>query len=655
MKALRDTIQQWLAQEWQALRAPILWMGIGVIIIVATISAQLPHQHVIDVGLEEGIGNADLPFLRDFNTAEESAFGNFRWSGGESKVILPTFGNRPTLIELRWLPLSESISAQAPTGVEVWSNQQLIAELPVSAVGSRQWLYIPAAGDGHLYLRLVSDVFQPAQDPRQLGLPLERIVIVIVPGGWVWPVLPPLLWWLGAIVLGWLILHRTLLRWAGYGLAIGVGVVSLALILDPARWAFGAEAAFIALALTYPLTLAVQAGLRALAIGEAGSSLSAIVAIAFATRIGGRFYPASMPGDIGFHTNRFHEALGGFITVISKNRGIDFPYPPGPYLLLAPARVLGFETPLLLQIGAALADSLSAILIYLIARRVLPSRPALLAAAIYVFTAATYLTTWWSFDTHIITQSLYLLLIWGVIRAWEEWQAGQCYREWTLGLAALSAMVFLGHFGFLISSGALLGMLLSIVWSAGWLGTPWARRICRPLTIAIAGGAIFAIVFFYSAYLPMFLAQLDTARSGGLTAVAGRPPISRAALWNTLWQAGLIAHYGFFPIPFAIGGLWLLYRRQGWQITTGLMGLSFVVALIFATLPFITQISNSPRYLMALGWVVATGCAAACDALWRRGWAGRLGVLGAGLLVMLNTLWYWLTPMLWRARPPEPF
>ncbi|MBO9316217.1 MAG: hypothetical protein J7456_10600, partial [Chloroflexus sp.] len=77
--------------------------------------------------------------------------------------------------------------------------------------------------------------------------------------------------------------------------------------------------------------------------------------------------------------------------------------------------------------------------------------------------------------------------------------------------------------------------------------------------------------------------------------------------------------------------------------------------LVFATLPFITQISNSPRYLMALGWVIAVGSAAASDALWHRGKIERLAIIGVGLLVLGNTLWYWLTPMLWRARPPEPF
>lgn len=653
---MQHALINFIAQEWRALRAPTLWLALGGLIAMALLSAQLPRQYIIDVGYEEGVGNADLPFLRDFNTAERGMYGSYRWSGSDSQLVLLGFGTRAAVMELRWLPIGEAIANVAPLTYQVWINDQLLAELPVWRSGSRQWLVVPPSAHGHLRIRLVSDTFQPPQDPRWLSLPLERIVIAAVPGGWAWPALDRLAWWAGTVVIGWLILARTLARRASWGLAIGIGVLSLAILLDPVRWAYGAEAAFAAVTLAYPLTIAVQAWLQRQPLPEgAGSALSAIVAIAFATRIGGRFYPASMPGDIGFHTNRFHEALGGLITIISKNRGIDFPYPPGPYLLLAPGRVVGIETPLLLQLGAALADSLSPIIVYFIARRVLPPKPALLAAGIYVFTAATYLVTWWSFDTHIITQALYLMLIWGVIRAWEDWQAGQYRHEWILGLAALSAMVFLGHFGFLLSSGALLGMLIAVVWAAGWLGAPWAQRVRWPLTIAIGSGAAFAVFFFYSAYLPMFLAQLETARTGGLTAVAGRAPISREVLWRALWQAGLIAHYGFLPIPFAIAGLWLMRRWQGWQITTGLMGLSFVIAIIFATLPFITQVSNSPRYLMALNWAVAVGAAAASDALWRRGWLGRLSVSGAGLLVLANTLWYWLTPMLWRARPPEPF
>lgn len=649
-------IMNFIAQEWRALRAPALWIALAGFVAAALLSAQLPRQYVIDVGYEEGVGNADLPFLRDFNTAEQGMYGTYRWSGGNSKIVLVGFGTRAAILQFRWLPIGDAIADLAPATYQVWSHDQLIAEVPVRRTTSRQWLLVPSATDGDLRIRLVSDGFQPPQDPRWLSLPLERIVIVATPSGWAWPAVDRLLWWAGAVVFGWLILARTLAQRARWGLAIGVGALCLAMALDPVRWAFGAEAAFAALALAYPLTIAIQGWLRGQVLPEGiGNALAAMVAIAFATRIGGRLYPASMPGDIGFHTNRFHEMLGGLITIVSKNRGIDFPYPPGPYLLLAPVRVLGIETPLLLQIGAALADSLSVVIVYFIARRVLSPRAALLAAGIYIFTAATYLTTWWSFDTHIITQALYLLLIWGVIRAWEDWQADQYHREWILGLTALSALVFLGHFGFLISSGALLGMLIAIVWVAGWRGAAWAQRVRWPLTIALGSGAAFAIIFFYSAYLPMFLAQLETARSGGLTAVAGRGPISREVLWRTLWQAGLIAHYGLLPVPFALAGLWLLWRWQGWQITTGLMGLSFIVAIIFAVLPFMTQISNSPRYLMALSWAIAVGTAAASEALWRRGWIGRASVIGVGIIVLLNTLWYWLTPMLWRARPPEPF
>lgn len=59
-----------IAQEWRALRAPALWLALAAVLAAALLSAQLPHQYVIDVGYEEGVGNADLPFLRDFNTAE---------------------------------------------------------------------------------------------------------------------------------------------------------------------------------------------------------------------------------------------------------------------------------------------------------------------------------------------------------------------------------------------------------------------------------------------------------------------------------------------------------------------------------------------------------------------------------------------------------
>jgi hypothetical protein len=86
MQNLFTAFYDWLQLEWCALRAPILWIAIGFLVTIATLSAQFPHQYVIDVGYEEGIGNADLPFLSNFNSPEESGNDRFRWTGGDSKI-----------------------------------------------------------------------------------------------------------------------------------------------------------------------------------------------------------------------------------------------------------------------------------------------------------------------------------------------------------------------------------------------------------------------------------------------------------------------------------------------------------------------------------------------------------------------------------------
>jgi hypothetical protein len=291
-------------------------------------------------------------------------------------------------------------------------------------------------------------------------------------------------------------------------------------------------------------------------------------------------------------------------------------------------------------------------------------RAALLAAAVYVFTAATFMTTWWSFDTHIYTQFFHLLTIAALCWAMEAWQGDDRRRRlaWGATVFVLLSLVFLGHFGFLINTALLVGLLTAITWLMSWRGAAWALAARWPLSLSLGGAVIFAGVFFYSAYIPLFLSQIETARAGGLSAVAGRAPVSRAVMWDTLWRVGLLTHFGLFPIPLALGGIWMLARSQPEsqglgqrRVVLALMLGSLAVGLCFAALPFITQATNSPRWLMFLAWVVALGTAMATEAIWRRGWAGRLAALAVGGVVLANTAWIWLAPMLWRIRPPEPF
>ena len=158
-----------------------------------------------------------------------------------------------------------------------------------------------------------------------------------------------------------------------------------------------------------------------------------IIVIVFATRYGGKIYPDSMPGDIGFHANRFAETVWGQVMLVSRNRGVDFPYPPAFYLILAPFTLLDIDRRALLHLGAALLDAFSPLLVYTLMMALIlkpqderlrrnssdPFPLSLVAAALYGLAPAGYLTTWWNFSTHIFTQCAHLLLITLLVLFWK--------------------------------------------------------------------------------------------------------------------------------------------------------------------------------------------------------------------------------------------
>lgn len=166
---------------------------------------------------------------------------------------------------------------------------------------------------------------------------------------------------------------------------------------------------------------------------------------------------------------------------------------------------------------------------------------------------------------------------------------------------------------------------------------------------------LFALLFFYSAYTPLFVAQMQAVSVGGLTGLAERAPVPRWYLWQVLWEAGIIIHFGFFPLLLAL----LTIGNSGapWRTTAlqRLLALSFAVSAIFAILPFLTLSTQSTRWLMFSAWAVAIGSALTFWLFWRRGPSGRLVTLAMGGFVLWNTMTFWLGPLAWRIRPPEPF
>ncbi len=669
--------QATLATSW-TIPALLLLLALALLII-----AHSPLRYHIDVGVEEGYGG-DLPLLWHFNTAEDDDHGTYRWTKATSTIHLPGLGHRPLVVRLDVLPMNAQVVANGPTTIAIDAGGESLARLPIYASGQRYHLLIPARlmEGGNLTLTARSATFTPPDDPRALGGPLDTVRVTSVqtpfPTAPSWGIVAQ---WLAAVLLFWLLVVAARTtdphphQWA-HGFAAGAAVlVALAALLDPPRWGYGAQPALIATALALVLVLALRPLLAALARRlaiplhrDTLGWLLLLVALAFGLRFGGRLFPLSMWGDLGFHANRFIETLGlGEVYLLSRNRGVNFPYPPGPYLTLAPLILLALDIRLVLQLVAALLDALSAPLVYALVAVPLARPPherpyqrvALLAAALYVLTAAGFMLTWWSFDTHIYTQAATLLFVTTLLFLGSSATPGTWHTGHTALVALLLCGIFLGHFGFLINTVLLGGLLLLVLWGARWRGSRLAATLHWPLFLAYLGAGLFALLFFYSAYLWLFTDQFAAMSQGGLTGLAQRAPVPRSRLWDVLWQAGLIQHFGFFPLLLTPVGLWALWQQPragpGRIILLTLMLCSILVSTCFAILPFITQSTQSTRWLMFSAWAVAVGGALAFRWLWRSGYAGRVVTLSMGAFVLWNTATFWLGPMLWRIRPPEPF
>jgi hypothetical protein len=505
-----------------------------------------------------------------------------------------------------------------------------------------------------------------------------------------------------ALVIGWMLVVA--LRAAPHtlrraGLALVAVTTALWLIewqgpmIDLGRAAASVRAATGLAALAFLSAAAIRPALTG-ALARLGVTIPAthrrwlllIIVIVFATRYGGKIYPDSMPGDIGFHANRFAETVWGRVMLVSRNRGVDFPYPPAFYLILAPFTLLDIDRRALLHLGTALLDAFSPLLVYTLTTAVI-SKPhnerlrrnssdpfpiSLIAAALYGFTPAGYLTTWWNFSTHIFTQFAHLLLITTLVLFWKPIGGAASVRrsppDAAHSAALLCAMlviaqllVYLGHFGFWMNMSLLGGFGLAVL-----LATVHRRRAVPVRAIVIYGIAfvvaqVIAVLFFYSAYTGMFAQQLAATAAGGLTGLAGRAPASFETLWNTLWDAGFRQHYGFFPLALLPAGiLWLITRSSGAENEhrrpAAILAIgTILIAGGFAALPFLSGSTLSTRWLMFSAWLVALSAAIGAAALWRWGWAGRAVTLAAGGYVLWVTVSTWLAALLWRVRPPEPF
>lgn len=645
-------LRAWLAtlveQQFLAL---LVVLALGIVLL-----ALLPVRQIIDIGWEEG-WRSDQPFAAGWNTPERSEDGalSFRWTSDDSRLLLPGLGARPVAATID--QYAAVANPAAAGGKLALSGAGMAVAQPIDRQ-RRLHLLLPAATTAAGELRFAAPTWTPAGDPRSLGVPIGGLRLETIGGAF----LPParLFWPLLLLPITW----SSARRWGlGRGGAAAAGAVLVALLLaalaaDRMRFALLGTplllGALWGLAVAGAVLWAIRRWAPLLGIRPGPLLLSGVALTVFwlmLLRYGGRLYPESMLGDLGFHVNRMNDVIAGRVFIISRHRGIDFPYPSAVYVLLAPLRLLPISPYVLVEWSDAAFGALGVLPIAYLALRTLRSeRIALLAVAVYAVLAPPMMALWWSFLAHIFAQEAIGLLVAVVAGGW----ALLAQRR---GIAIASfafALIFFGHFGLFINVSLLFGALLPVLWWR-FRYTPQRASVVG-LLVAFVIAELLALALFYSAYSELIVAKLGQFLAGGMGAVqGGRAATSRAGLLRDLVVGGFGRHYAFVGVPLAVlGGYRLWHDRRGEPITFLFWG-TLGIAALQATIPFLTASTITTRWLSFIAWTVAIGAAVVFDRLWRRALPGRLLSVLMIAAIGATTLWMWIGALWYRIRPIEPF
>lgn len=636
-----------------------LWALLGCFVVLVFALSQQPLSYTINIGYEEG-RHSDQPLIAGWNTAEpEHATADelsYRWSGDSSTIRLPGLGRQAIIVGLQQLPATAN--PLAGTGALHLSSGQMTVSQPLTNARTLHLLLPPeAAQQGQI--QVIAPAFTPPNDPRTLGAPIAGVELSPIdqplrlpPLSLFWPVLLLLIAWTasrrwclsqtsaaigGAVLIGLLLaaLYGDRLRYALAGGPLLLGAV----------WGLIVGAAALWLMERYAHRVGVQPSARFVRL------VALLIFWLMLLRYGGRLYPDSMVGDLGFHMNRQADVIRGLILLTSRHRGIDFPYPSATYVLLAPLRLLPIAPQTLVEWFDALFGALGLLPIAYIALRGLRNeRAALLATTVYALLAPAMMALWWSFLAHIFAQEAVALVVALVIGCWQRLDRPRSIALVTIGLC----LVFFGHFGLFINISVLFAGLLPLLWWR-YRASPQARQV-HGLAIAFVIAEVLALSLFYSAYLGLILTKLAEFRAGGMGAVqGGRSEISWQSLALSLWRDGIVAHYAVIGVPLALlGGYWL-WRRERGQMLVWLFWGTVAVALVQGSIPFITASTITTRWLSFCAWVIAIGTGVVLELLWRRGRLGQTLVVAALVWIGGSTMWMWAQAMGYRIRPPEPF
>lgn len=656
-KAILRNLLQWLLD-------PRPWLLALACALLITLLAQFPQSYAVAMGIERG-PQSDLPFLTSFYPPEGVwPDAMFRWSRTEfAQLRLPGLGRRGVILDM-------TIASHRSQHFPETAATQLILQTPgtqpqfaLRQESARYLVYLPPAAlpAGELKLQFVTPTWQNQGDSRdELGiamakqlrvLPTQASGFVVPDIGLLWSMpLAVLLLWASVRVIGfgsaeafWLLAPvALLLPWL---LLLDVGRMGFVMLWLPLFAQIALAVAIVCLLLLPPVLKKLDHSppptiLRWLLL---------LMVLTFTLKYAGRWFPDAMPGDWQLHVNRFNASVKGELSIQAQHRGLPFPFPTGYYVLIAPLILSTLNVATLLPLLAAVWETLSVLVIYLLLVKALPfARLGLLAAAIYALTAAGFMNTWFSFHTQISTQLFTALLMLTLVWGWPHYAQA---RLWWPLLMILSQM-FLGHIGTFINA-SLLGVII-VLWIRSHRASE-ERKAAWALACVGIVALLFAMLCFYTLFAGLIVEQIRGVASGGLVAVSGKKPLAADVYMRSLWQDGLITHYGFFPVVLALPGALMLSQRIPRSILPKLVWATFAVSGVLGLLPFLTHSAIMTRWLTFAGWAIAVAGAIGLALFWRRGQAARIVSFAMAAYVIWITAVVWIEALTQRLPPVEPF
>lgn len=443
----------------------------------------------------------DHAYLSGINAVEQSSTEQYRWTTGRAELVLPNLSDAYRLLRLRshgWRP-----DGAASPRMTLYADSRLIAVVQSRPEMRISQVLLPRATGPTVRVGIASEEYQPPGDDRVIGVAIDWIELgAFAPGN-------PGFWQFAgqALLLALLALLVGLLglppAWRAAAAGTLLGVVLWANLTEP-LWVGAALGPW--LAITLGLTLAtVWVGLwmrraeeqerrsagaqeraRTAELQNRGTdSLSpapyhlvsiphpwmtpaqarvgwALLVLALGLRLAGAVHPLFNAHDVDVHTRWLDTVAAGdwyLYSTPSEARNRQIFNPPAGYALLLPLGLALPSTRLVVQVGVALVDASGCLLLLLLARELgISPQAGLVALGLYLALPLNTTILWWGFSANLLAQTLWLLLLWLVLRMLRAPSA----RAAAL-VGAVAAAGMMTHIGATLLATATLVFLLALL------------------------------------------------------------------------------------------------------------------------------------------------------------------------------------------------